>query len=179
VRFDTKLVRPGELRVLFYVERFWRKQKQEERLRALRPIYEQVQAVTLAEIMPKLHQAGTDQLERRQRELAAREDQNAALARELTARGTELRELNRRLLLAGSQVVAFTVAFVLIVIGCARHARTRALPSPGASVVFWSFTEALGWVLVFSVIGAWLGVPLVLLARLALRGLQASAAVET
>jgi hypothetical protein len=167
VRFDTKSVRPAELRVLFYVEQFWRKQKQEQRLRALRPIYEQVQAATLAELVPKLHQGDTEQLEKQRRELASREDQNAAVARELTARGTDLRELNRKLLLEGGQVVALAFALVLILVGCARYARERmrAVPSPGASVVFWSFTEALGWVLVFSVVGAWLGLVAVMGAR--------------
>ncbi len=168
---------PARLRVLFYVERFWRQQGEETRLRLLRPVYERVQDATLASLRERRQAEQRAAVEKLSGEIAALEAQLAGVERDVTATRAALRRLNILLPLRIARLIAIVGALVLIVVGCARWAQRRgiALAAPHGAVG-WGFTEACGWVLVFSVIGVWVGLPLVLVSRFVLRGPPASAA---
>jgi hypothetical protein len=171
---------PARLRSFFYVERFWRQQGEDGQLRMLRPIYERVQEETLAGVAEKIRREETERLGKRRSELAALEERAGFLEKEVDTTVAALRHLTARIALGIAHLLAIAAAALLILWGCALHARTRAAGAAfQRSVLVWRFTEALGWVLAFSVIGAWVGLPLVLLARLAFRGLPASAVVAT
>lgn len=166
---------PARLRVIFYVERFWRQQGEEARLRLLRPVYERVQEATLTALRERQQADERTAAEELSGEIAALEAQLAGVERDATSARAVLRRLNIQLPLRIARLLALAVALALIVVGCVRWARRHIADSavvPGA--VGWRFTEACGWVLVLSVVGAWIGLPLVVFARLGTRGYQPS-----
>jgi hypothetical protein len=155
---------PANLRSLFYVERFWRKQGDEEHLRLLRPVYEKVQEQELQPVLEKIRADEEETLKRLGAETAPLEKKSATLTAQLEAAPAVLARANRMLWLWIAHLTGVALAAFLVLWGCVVQARNRVKKLsdsalPGALPCF--VAEGIGWVLTLSVIGTWVGLPLV------------------
>lgn len=147
---------PADLRSLFYVQRYWREQREDGRLSLLREPYKRL----LDSSLSALGERHAQELSR----LRQTRDESTAKLRDLRSRvaatAPELRRTQRAIFFWHCRLGALVIAVIAILVGCGNYAWLHALPFARfrTYAFFWRFTEALGWVSVLSVIAAPAGV---------------------